>query len=177
MERSLDLVVGLLGILQAGAAYVPLDPELSARAARLHAGRQSGRGPADARSAASPARLRRATLCLDRDADAPGSGSRRPRRRAIHRPQLAYTIYTSGSTGRPKGAGNTHGGLRNRLQWMQEAYPLTAADRVLQKTPISFDVSVWEFFWPLSVGAELVLAAPGEHKSPSALIARIVEQG
>ena len=60
--------------------------------------------------------------------------------------QLAYTIYTSGSTGRPKGAGNTHGGLLNRLQWMQEYFRLTPADRVLQKTPFSFDVSVWEFF-------------------------------
>ncbi|MGH2627468.1 MAG: amino acid adenylation domain-containing protein, partial [Anaerolineales bacterium] len=89
----------------------------------------------------------------------------------------AYTIYTSGSTGRPKGAGNTYGGLRNRLQWMQEAYPLTPADRVLQKTPISFDVSVWEFFWPLTVGAELILAAPEEHKDPQRLLARIVAQG
>ena len=77
---------------------------------------------------------------------------------------LAYMIYTSGSTGLPKGAMNTHEGIVNRLLWMQEAYGLTPSDRVLQKTPFSFDVSVWEFFWPLLTGAKLVLARPGGHK-------------
>ena len=77
---------------------------------------------------------------------------------------LAYVIYTSGSTGRPKGAMNTHRAIVNRLVWMQEAFGLTAADRVLQKTPFSFDVSVWEFFWPLLFGAELVIAEPGGHR-------------
>jgi amino acid adenylation domain-containing protein len=90
---------------------------------------------------------------------------------------LAYTIYTSGSTGRPKGAGNTHGGLLNRLQWMQDYFGLTPADRVLQKTPLSFDVSVWEFFWPLMTGAELVLAQPDEHKDGLRLKERIIRQG
>ncbi|MFW2577472.1 AMP-binding protein, partial [Serratia nevei] len=66
---------------------------------------------------------------------------------------LAYVIYTSGSTGKPKGAMNEHRGVVNRLVWMQETYGLTAADTVLQKTPFGFDVSVWEFFWPLMVGA------------------------
>ncbi|WP_196518129.1 AMP-binding protein [Halomonas sp. PA16-9] len=77
---------------------------------------------------------------------------------ALHGEHLAYVIYTSGSTGRPKGAANRHGSLANRLQWMQEAYGLTADDAVLQKTPFSFDVSVWEFFWPLMQGAQLVMA-------------------
>src|SRR6185295_17154034 len=77
---------------------------------------------------------------------------------------LAYIIYTSGSTGRPKGAMNTHAGITNRLLWMQDAYHLTPADRVLQKTPYSFDVSVWEFFWPLLAGACLVVARPGGHQ-------------
>ena len=80
-------------------------------------------------------------------------------------------IYTSGSTGKPKGAANTHAGLHNRLAWMQDAYGLTAADVVLQKTPFSFDVSVWEFFWPLITGARLVLAAPGAHRDPAQLVA------
>ena len=74
---------------------------------------------------------------------------------------LAYVIYTSGSTGRPKGVMNEHGGICNRLLWMQDAYSLTEEDRVLQKTPFSFDVSVWEFFWPLMFGARLVVAKPG----------------
>ncbi len=75
---------------------------------------------------------------------------------------LAYVIYTSGSTGRPKGAMNTHRGIVNRLLWMQERYGLGPDDRVLQKTPVSFDVSVWELFWPLLAGARLVMARPGE---------------
>ncbi|KAF6682661.1 AMP-binding protein, partial [Pseudomonas sp. EKM23D] len=74
------------------------------------------------------------------------------------------------STGQPKGAGNRHSALLNRLQWMQEAYGLSAADSVLQKTPFSFDVSVWEFFWPLMTGSRLVIAAPGDHRDPAKLI-------
>jgi amino acid adenylation domain-containing protein len=90
---------------------------------------------------------------------------------------LAYIIYTSGSTGRPKGAMNTHGGMRNRLLWMQELYRLNEDDRVLQKTPFSFDVSVWEFFWPLMTGARLVMSRPGGHKDPAYLVRLIQEAG
>jgi non-ribosomal peptide synthetase component F len=79
---------------------------------------------------------------------------------------LAYVIYTSGSTGRPKAAPNTHRGLVNRLQWMQHAYLLKEDDAVLQKTPATFDVSVWEFFWPLLTGARLVVAAPTHTATP-----------
>ncbi|MCZ7019115.1 AMP-binding protein, partial [Salmonella enterica] len=86
---------------------------------------------------------------------------------------LAYVIYTSGSTGQPKGAGNRHAALTNRLQWMQEAYGLDVSDSVLQKTPFSFDVSVWEFFWPLMTGARLVVAAPGDHRDPARLVSLI----
>src|SRR6185312_10325349 len=89
---------------------------------------------------------------------------------------LAYVIYTSGSSGRPKGAMNTHQGIRNRLEWMQEEYQLSAVDRVLQKTPFSFDVSVWEFLWPLIVGAQLVMAEPGGHRDPSYLARTIADQ-
>jgi amino acid adenylation domain-containing protein len=89
---------------------------------------------------------------------------------------LAYVIYTSGSTGRPKGVMNCHQGIVNRLLWMQDEYQLTATDRVLQKTPFSFDVSVWEFFWPLLVGSRLVVARPEGHKDSSYLIDVIVDQ-
>ena len=91
----------------------------------------------------------------------------------LHPEHLAYVIFTSGSTGQPKGAANTHHGIHNRLQWMQDAYLLTKEDAVLQKTPFSFDVSVWEFFWPLIVGARLVLAAPGAHRDPARLVETI----
>jgi amino acid adenylation domain-containing protein len=82
----------------------------------------------------------------------------------------AYVIFTSGSTGRPKGAMNAHRGIVNRLLWMQETYALQPGERVLQKTPFSFDVSVWEFFWPLSVGATLVVAKPDGHRDSAYLV-------
>ncbi|SLM50068.1 putative Multi-domain non-ribosomal peptide synthetase [Nitrospira japonica] len=173
-ERSLELVVGLLGILQAGGAYVPIDPSYPAERIAYMLG-----------DAAPGVLLTQPTLrghlppfagrCLDLPTTEPAaSAARAPLPTAVRLEHLAYTIYTSGSTGRPKGAGNTHGGLLNRLQWMQEYFGLTPADRVLQKTPIGFDVSVWEFFWPLLTGAELVLAQPEEHKDGLRLVERIV---
>src|SRR5207248_2311426 len=90
---------------------------------------------------------------------------------------LAYVIYTSGSTGKPKGALNTHRGICNRLLWMQQAYKLGPADCVLQKTPFGFDVSVWEFFWPLLAGARLALARPGGHRDPAYLAGLIRREG
>ena len=87
---------------------------------------------------------------------------------------LAYVIYTSGSTGTPKGVLIQHGGLVNRLTWMQDAYSLTTSDVVLQKTPFSFDVSVWEFFWPLLQGAAMVLASPHRHRDADYLAALII---
>src|SRR5262249_505106 len=79
-------------------------------------------------------------------------------------------IYTSGSTGRPKGALNTHRAIANRLLWMQDEYALGTSDRILQKTPFSFDVSVWELFWPLMTGAAIVMAVPGGHRDPAYLV-------
>ncbi|MBE9018887.1 amino acid adenylation domain-containing protein, partial [Chroococcidiopsidales cyanobacterium LEGE 13417] len=89
---------------------------------------------------------------------------------------LAYVIYTSGSTGKPKGAMNTHRGICNRLLWMQQAYQLTSQDRVLQKTPFSFDVSVWEFFWTLLTGARLIIAKPGGHRDRDYLVNIIAQE-
>src|SRR3954464_4216167 len=89
---------------------------------------------------------------------------------------LAYVIFTSGSTGRPKGAMLAHRGVANRLVWMQKQYGLQPTDRVLQKTPYTFDVSVWEFLWPLIAGAHLVLAAPGAHRDAAALTETIATQ-
>jgi amino acid adenylation domain-containing protein/non-ribosomal peptide synthase protein (TIGR01720 family) len=90
---------------------------------------------------------------------------------------LAYVIYTSGSTGQPKGAMNAHRGVVNRLLWMQRQYGLAADDVVLQKTPFSFDVSVWEFFWPLIAGARLVVAKPEGHRDPAYLSELIEREG
>ncbi len=90
---------------------------------------------------------------------------------------LAYVIYTSGSTGQPKGAMNAHRGIVNRLLWMQRQYGLAADDVVLQKTPFSFDVSVWEFFWALIAGARLVVAKPEGHRDPAYLSELIEREG
>ncbi|MHC8306627.1 amino acid adenylation domain-containing protein [Pseudomonas sp. PB3P13] len=178
-DRSFEMVVGLLAILKAGGAYVPLDPQypldrlsymiedsgISLLLTQAHLLAQLP----------TPDHVR--TLCLHAEADwlndLPGTDL--PNLAIAE--NLAYVIYTSGSTGKPKGAGNRHVALHNRLEWMQQAYNLLPSDRVLQKTPFSFDVSVWEFFWPLMKGATLVIAAPDEHRDPQRLAALIVEQG
>src|SRR5690606_21177780 len=91
------------------------------------------------------------------------------RLRPLRGADLAYVLFTSGSTGKPKGVAVAHSAIVNRLVWMQDTYRLDADSTVLQKTPISFDVSVWELFWPLQVGATLVIAPPGVHRDPLAL--------
>ncbi|TLP52929.1 MULTISPECIES: non-ribosomal peptide synthetase, partial [Pseudomonas] len=173
VQRSVEMVVGLLGILKAGAAYVPLDPEYPAE--RLaYMVEDSGidlllTQQALLASLPLPDQVR----CVALDTLDLGAQPTTPLALAVDPAQLAYVIYTSGSTGRPKGAGNSHRALTNRLCWMQQAYQLDASDTVLQKTPFSFDVSVWEFFWPLISGARLAVAAPGEHREPARLIASI----
>ncbi|RDT63176.1 hypothetical protein DXF97_35845, partial [Klebsiella pneumoniae] len=91
--------------------------------------------------------------------------------------QTAYIIFTSGSTGRPKGVMVGHTAIVNRLKWMQDHYPLTAHDVVAQKTPCSFDVSVWEFWWPFIAGAKLVMAEPDAHRDPKAMQSFFAEYG
>ena len=176
LERSLEMVVGLLAILKAGGAYVPLDPDYPAE--RLaYMLEDSGVRLLLTQSALHerlPLTADLQVLCLDSLDTSTCSEANPLQRCAAH--NLAYVIYTSGSTGRPKGAGNSHVALFNRLAWMQQAYALTPADSVLQKTPFSFDVSVWEFFWPLMVGSRLVVALPGAHRDPALLIDTIVEQ-
>ncbi|MDE4537196.1 non-ribosomal peptide synthase/polyketide synthase [Pseudomonas sp. ITEM 17296] len=170
MERSLEMVIGLLGIVKAGGAYVPLDPEYPQD--RLsYMFEDSGIAllltQSHLRDALPiPAGLR--SLDLDSE-NLDGYSDANPAIDMVPL-NLAYVIYTSGSTGRPKGAGNSHQALVNRLWWMQKAYGLDASDSVLQKTPFSFDVSVWEFFWPLMTGARLVMAQPGAHRDPQLLV-------
>ncbi|HEX6040047.1 non-ribosomal peptide synthetase, partial [Longimicrobium sp.] len=174
-ERSPELVVALLGILKAGAAYVPVDPSYpadriaymlsdSAIPVLLTQDRLAGTLPAHGAF----------VVRLDSDWPWIASASEEAPAVDVGPDHLAYMIYTSGSTGRPKGAMNAHRGIVNRLLWMQEQYGLTADDVVLQKTPFSFDVSVWEFFWPLMTGAKLVLARPGGHGDP-AYLAELIE--
>ncbi|WP_274506055.1 amino acid adenylation domain-containing protein [Streptomyces murinus] len=179
LERSLTLPVVLLAVLKCGAAYVPLDPEHPEQRVRsllTEAGiglvvADEGRG----------ARLRDAEVSVvvpGEPSAVPGESDVVPDRRtdgprtavpAASPDDPAYMIFTSGSTGTPKGVVVSHRAIANRLLWMQDAYRLVAGERVLQKTPYTFDVSVWELFWPLLTGATLVLARPGGQRDPGYL--------
>ncbi|MBT2505639.1 amino acid adenylation domain-containing protein, partial [Streptomyces sp. ISL-98] len=175
MERSVDLMVVLWGVLKAGASYVPVDPEYPAdrighvladaapvvvMCTRGTAGDPSWTVWDDEETAAEVA-------SYPGDALEPALVPGHP----------AYVIYTSGSTGRPKGVVVSHGAIVNRLLWMQGEFALDAGDRVLQKTPSGFDVSVWELFWPLIVGAGLVMAKPGGHRDPAYLVDVVERRG
>ncbi|BCL80829.1 non-ribosomal peptide synthetase [Ktedonobacteria bacterium brp13] len=184
LPRGLWLHIALLAVLKAGGAYLPLD--LSYPAERLRFMLQNSQAsilltgslqdpevaalteslpPLECQVLSLPAIWSQlASAPLDNLPGEPLPDS------------LAYVIYTSGSTGQPKGAMNTQRGIANRLTWMQRVYGLNAQDRVLQKTPISFDVSVWELFWPLVEGAQLVLARPEGQRDPAYLIELIEQQ-
>jgi amino acid adenylation domain-containing protein/FkbM family methyltransferase len=169
-ERSIEMVIGLLGIWKAGGAYVPLDPEYPTE--RLRWMLDDAQAPVLLAQTAVLKRLpphKAKVLCLD-DIELCRDEARNNLPSIIQGANAAYVIYTSGSTGRPKGVVNTHSGIQNRLLWMQQTYQLAQADRVLQKTSFSFDVSVWEFFWPLLAGASLVLARPGGQRDSRYLV-------
>lgn len=178
MERSLEMMIGLFGILKAGGAYVPLDPGYPKE--RLEFMMADTRVPVLLTQSALLHQLpvqKGRVVCLDTDWE------RITREESTEKPldettadHLAYVIYTSGSTGKPKGAMNSHRGICNRLFWMQDQYKLSETDTVLQKTPFSFDVSVWEFFWPLMTGARLVMARPGGHRDSGYLTRLINDQ-
>ncbi|MEE4186423.1 MAG: amino acid adenylation domain-containing protein [Gammaproteobacteria bacterium] len=172
--RSTELVVSLLGTLKAGAAYVPLDPDYPAQRL-LHMLEDADVGLVLSSTALQdqlPAHAASVVALETFAAELQTQASTNPAPAAAA-DDLAYIIFTSGSTGRPKGVMNAHHGICNRLLWMQDEYRLAAGDRVLQKTPFSFDVSVWEFFWPLQTGATLVVARPDGHKDTGYLCATI----
>ncbi|AYF77084.1 amino acid adenylation domain-containing protein [Nocardia yunnanensis] len=173
MRRSLDLVVAVYAVLRAGGAYVPVDPDHPAERneyvlagsapvcvlTRTVDGFETGSGvplflvdaltAADSVVESAPARVR------------PDNA--------------AYVIYTSGSTGRPKGVVITHRQMANQFRWAQRTYPHRPGDVVLHKTPITFDISTWELFWPLQTGAAIVVAEPDGHRDP-AYIAGLIDE-
>lgn len=156
MPRSVELLIALYAVHRAGAAYLPVDPKLPSERIRMMT--------EDSRPLL--------TLGIDdvrRVSETDGPADTECERPSSHPSNVAYIIYTSGSTGRPKGVAVSHEAIVNRLRWMQAEYPLGYDDRVLQKTPAGFDVSVWEFFWPLSVGACLVIAEPDAHRDPASV--------
>jgi amino acid adenylation domain-containing protein len=179
-ERSFEMMVGIYAILKAGGAYVPFDPEHPAERIRFMA-EDSGVGIVLTQvhlvDALPPGDFD--VIVLDGDVTSrPWEGEPATDPEPFPAPDngartMAYLLYTSGSTGRPKGAMIEHRAIVNRLLWMQDAYRLDDGDCVLQKTPYTFDVSVWELFWPLQVGARLVLAEPGGHRDTAYLAAAI----
>jgi amino acid adenylation domain-containing protein len=173
MDRSLDMLVSLLAVLEAGGAYVPLDPGYPEERLALMLEDSRPRVVLAPGQAAESLPLGGA-LWIDpmdaEDAD-PADGP------AAGPDHLAYVIYTSGSTGRPKGVMIPHRGIVNRLLWMQRRFPLAADDAVLQKTPISFDASVWEIFLPLLAGARVILARPGAQRDPAEMASAVQEHG
>ncbi|MBE9178535.1 amino acid adenylation domain-containing protein [Oculatella sp. LEGE 06141] len=174
LERSLEMVIGILAVLKAGGAYVPIDPTYpSERLAFMLRDAQVPILLTQARFVHALPEVPAHCICLDGDWEAIAAYPTTNPQSSVTLNHLAYVIYTSGSTGQPKGAMNTHVGLCNRLRWMQEAYHLTPIDCVLQKTPFSFDVSVWEFLWTLMTGARLVVAKPGGHQD-STYLARLI---
>jgi amino acid adenylation domain-containing protein len=173
-DRSLEMLVALLAILKAGSAYVPIDPDFPRE--RIGFIVQDAQLPIVLTEQKYQDKFTgmTATLqCLDEAQKRWHQEPITPPAVSVTPDDLAYVIYTSGSTGNPKGCMLSHAAVCNRLWWMQAQYGLDEHDRVLQKTPFSFDVSVWEFFWPLISGATLVFAAPGGHKDPNYLIGLI----
>ncbi len=176
VRRSLGMGVGLLGILKAGAAYVPLDPGYPRERLALMSqdcGAAVLLTEEPLRDLLSPDV---AKVCLDGDAEAIAREEDTPPEVPVWPESPAYAIYTSGSTGRPKGALISHRALANHMAWLLSAFGLRPGDRILQKTPLSFDASVWECWAPLLVGGPLVLAPPEAHRDPAALVDCLVRQ-
>ncbi|SDN01108.1 amino acid adenylation domain-containing protein [Daejeonella rubra] len=180
LDRSIEMITGILGILKAGAAYMPIDPEYPAERINFML-EDSGLKLilTDQKTFDNSDFLRDEKSCEIIILD---SGNTRIQNFPSTSPDilikpedLAYVIYTSGSTGRPKGVMNEHGGLVNRLKWAQSYFNLNKNDVVLQKTTFCFDVSVWELLWPVMVGAKLIFAKPGGQKD-SAYLEQLIEK-
>ena len=171
LERGPDMVVAVLAAMHAGAAYVPIDPGYPAERIRYLLDDSAAKvviADGDDLGISTPA------IITPKSCPTGPATATAPSPAAT---DLAYVIYTSGSTGRPKGVAVEHHSVVNRLQWMQRRYPLGPDDVVLQKTPISFDVSVWELFWWAIEGAKLALLPPGGEKDPREILAAVAECG
>ncbi|MEA5513970.1 amino acid adenylation domain-containing protein [Nodularia sp. UHCC 0506] len=176
IERSLEMVIGILGILKAGGCYVPLDPAYPV--SRLTYIIDETNISVLLTQSSLLDKLPHYSgkiLCLDTDWQEISQTSENNPTTLVNPDNAIYIIYTSGSTGTPKGVINTHRGVSNRLYWMQQQYNLEIGEPVLQKTPFSFDVSVWEFFWTLLNGGCLVMAKPEGHQDTNYLL-EIIEQ-
>jgi len=175
LERSPEMIVGLLGILKAGGAYVPIDPVCpSDRLAFILEETEIVTVLTQTELVDNlPAHI--LGLCLDADWEMIAQNSRANPVCRVTTSHLMYVIYTSGTTGQPKGVLISHAGIYNQLTWRQATFTLTAADRVLQTIALSFDPSVWQIFWPLCFGAQLILPPPGAHRDSAYLVQAIAK--
>ncbi len=175
LDRSLEMPVAMLAVLKAGAAYVPIDPSYPADRVAFMLEDAGATIVLTSTHVASALSFPKSTKVIALDAfDWSLDDEQRPILRRTTKDHAAYVIYTSGSTGCPKGVVISHGAIVNHMQWMQSTFPLGGGDRVLQKTPFSFDASIWEFYAPLLSGATLVLAEPGGHMDPTYLVEAII---
>jgi amino acid adenylation domain-containing protein len=174
LHRGIDMVVTLLAVLKAGGGYVPLDPDYPTD--RLAYMLADSAAPVVITSRALAAAFSYAYRGVLVYAEDPISASTGNPSALAHPDNPAYVMYTSGSTGQPKGVVVPHAGVVNRILWGQGRFRLDATDRLLQKTPYSFDVSVPEFFWPLATGATVVMARPGGHRDPGYLVRVLNDQ-
>ncbi|MCP4147037.1 MAG: amino acid adenylation domain-containing protein, partial [bacterium] len=168
VERSLEMILGILAILKAGGAYLPIDPGYPEDRINFILKDSSAALLLTVRPLAEKNSFHKSTLYLDRmqqedPGDINGISTAAPA-------QLAYIIYTSGSTGTPKGVMIDHYSVINRLNWMQRNYPIGGSDVILQKTTYVFDVSVWELLWWSQVGASVALLEVDGEKNPGAIV-------
>lgn len=177
LPRSVELIVTLVAVAKSGAAFLPLDSDYPAARVAFMLEDAHPTVIIDDIEKVRAAQHSSYSHVSDAVRGIPHLDTVAPKvNDACADTSWAYLLYTSGSTGKPKGVVVPHAGIVNRISWLQHAYPLSSADRMLVKTPVSFDTSVWEIFWPLSVGATLVLARPGGHRDPSYLAETIVAQ-
>ncbi|MCI0486641.1 MAG: amino acid adenylation domain-containing protein, partial [Blastocatellia bacterium] len=176
LERSLEMVIAIFGTLKAGGAYVPLDPAYPKDRLALMI-EDSGAAVLLTQSHLEEVCSNHVAqvICIDKDWREIESHSGLDPSARVSEDNLAYVIYTSGSTGRPKGVMIPHRALVNHMLWMQARFPLTEQDAVMQRTPFSFDASVWEFYAPLLAGARLVMVRPGDHQD-SAYMVKLIQQ-
>ena len=177
VERSIEMVVGLLGILKAGGAYVPLDPSYPKERLAFMV-RDAGIELMLVQEHLLESLPEHDARLVRLDTDWPVVAAYEVANPVMttEPDNLAYLIYTSGSTGEPKGVMMSHRGISNHLLWRQSAYPLTTADRFLHKAPISFDISVWEIFGTLIAGARLVMAGPRAQQDAAAIVNLMVSE-
>ncbi|WP_197270633.1 non-ribosomal peptide synthase/polyketide synthase, partial [Paenibacillus alvei] len=174
-ERSLELMVGIMGILKAGGAYVPIAPDYPEDRIRYMLEDSEAQVLLVQGSAGEGIDFAGRVIDLD---DAGAYDEDASNLEAVNKPtDMAYIIYTSGTTGRPKGVMVEHTSVINRLLWMQKRYPIGAEDTIMQKTAITFDVSVWELFWWAFVGSKVLMLPVGGEKNPAAIIEAIERHG